>query len=618
MTGSEEVSLKYYELCCTLLHKWGFSNSNNREEMNAAANETGASYDELRSILKHLRAKYLNGYNNAIKNGKFEGDFFTYYRGNKRPRGRPPSTPGEGKPAVPRLTAAERAELRAARYAATGAGDLFGSHEDGGEEGGKRQPRVRMPSARARKPNAPYEPSMEGSKQGGQGRGRKSGSGKNQPAAKRSRAAGGGAYAAAAAAAAGGGGGGQPQNWATMEAWAYDGASSSAYSYHHSRYPPSGAGAGADPLSQLVAAAEKEQPGGGKGAGKGKGRSVSPVLDDHGLLLLNLKARAQPFLRRESSEASVGGAPIAPLAPLAPLPPPPPPPHPVAAAAAAAAPFPPTYTHTHTHTQPQMMDNMAMATTITTHPFQRQSSIGSQSDEREYAHNHSLLNASLGVTTVEGGSVCSTASTHHTHGPVPTHTHTHIHAATAAGALSFPMGSTGTYVAPPRMVSAYIPPSYPPQAPTHTHTHTHQQQTQADMLHASFSSTTSSLSAPGGPAGSNSNSVSPMDVSSTNTHTHTHTQKSTHQPFCSNMGVQTASEEASNNNTHTHTHTTKSLETDGGAPMHNTQADTNTHTQQDRAAADLFVSFIQRSSSHNSNSSSTSTASSATATTSMA
>jgi hypothetical protein len=70
MTASEELSLRYYEICCTLLHRWGFSSSNNRVEMNEACASSGASYDELRSILKHLRAKYLSGYNSAVKSGE--------------------------------------------------------------------------------------------------------------------------------------------------------------------------------------------------------------------------------------------------------------------------------------------------------------------------------------------------------------------------------------------------------------------------------------------------------------------------------------------------------------------------------------------------------------------
>lgn len=69
MTASEELSMRYYEVCCALLHRWGFAAQNNREEMNAACADSGASYDELRSILKHLRAKYLAAYNAAVKSG---------------------------------------------------------------------------------------------------------------------------------------------------------------------------------------------------------------------------------------------------------------------------------------------------------------------------------------------------------------------------------------------------------------------------------------------------------------------------------------------------------------------------------------------------------------------
>ncbi len=70
MTASEELSLRYYEVCCKLLHRWGYSNSNNRADMDAACADSGATYDELRSILKHLRAKYLGTFNNAVKNGE--------------------------------------------------------------------------------------------------------------------------------------------------------------------------------------------------------------------------------------------------------------------------------------------------------------------------------------------------------------------------------------------------------------------------------------------------------------------------------------------------------------------------------------------------------------------
>ena len=63
--------MRYYEVCCTLLHRWGFAAQNNRADMDVACADSGASYDELRSILKHLRAKYLAAYNSALKSGAF-------------------------------------------------------------------------------------------------------------------------------------------------------------------------------------------------------------------------------------------------------------------------------------------------------------------------------------------------------------------------------------------------------------------------------------------------------------------------------------------------------------------------------------------------------------------
>lgn len=69
MTASEELSMRYYEVCCTLLHRWGFAAQNKRADMDAACPE--ASYEELRSILKHLRAKYLAAYQSALKSGAY-------------------------------------------------------------------------------------------------------------------------------------------------------------------------------------------------------------------------------------------------------------------------------------------------------------------------------------------------------------------------------------------------------------------------------------------------------------------------------------------------------------------------------------------------------------------
>jgi len=128
MTASEELSLRYYEVCCLLLQRWKYSNQNNREDMNEASAESGASYDELRSILKHLRAKYMSGFNNAQKQGRYVGDFYGYYTSTKRPRGRPPTAGGEGGVAraaasVPRVQQQPSAVV--ARFV-TGAGDLVG------------------------------------------------------------------------------------------------------------------------------------------------------------------------------------------------------------------------------------------------------------------------------------------------------------------------------------------------------------------------------------------------------------------------------------------------------------------------------------------------------------
>eukprot|EP00624_Nannochloropsis_granulata_P007717 evm.model.NODE_9116_length_22098_cov_49.488869.1 len=190
--------------------------------MNEASARSGASYDELRSILKHLRAKYMLGFNNAQKQGRYVGDFFGYYTSTKRPRGRPPTAGGEGGVAraaasVPRIQ--QQQSMVAARFV-TGAGDL--AHEGGGVEsgsassspagaverrGGCLPSAPRLPSSRARKAVAPYEPPIANTHSrssstssvataAGAGRGRKGAGSKAQPPVKRSR---GGVAAAAAA-----------------------------------------------------------------------------------------------------------------------------------------------------------------------------------------------------------------------------------------------------------------------------------------------------------------------------------------------------------------------------------------------------------------------------------
>ena len=70
MTSSEVISLRYYEICCALLHRWNFATKNDRDDMNDACRRSGATYEELRSILKYLRVQYLNNYLNACKSGK--------------------------------------------------------------------------------------------------------------------------------------------------------------------------------------------------------------------------------------------------------------------------------------------------------------------------------------------------------------------------------------------------------------------------------------------------------------------------------------------------------------------------------------------------------------------
>lgn len=73
MTASEELSRRFYEIACRLLHRWGFSAANNRADMDKACAASGASYDELRSVLKHLRSKYLPKYQDALKSGRLRG-----------------------------------------------------------------------------------------------------------------------------------------------------------------------------------------------------------------------------------------------------------------------------------------------------------------------------------------------------------------------------------------------------------------------------------------------------------------------------------------------------------------------------------------------------------------
>lgn len=69
MTADERVSILYYEICCSLLHRWNFDRSNVKADMNEMCRQCGATYDELRSILKHLRTKYLQPFRDALRSG---------------------------------------------------------------------------------------------------------------------------------------------------------------------------------------------------------------------------------------------------------------------------------------------------------------------------------------------------------------------------------------------------------------------------------------------------------------------------------------------------------------------------------------------------------------------
>lgn len=69
MTADERVSILYYEICCSLLHRWNFDRSNVKADMNEMCRQCGATYDELRSILKHLRTKYLQPFRESVRTG---------------------------------------------------------------------------------------------------------------------------------------------------------------------------------------------------------------------------------------------------------------------------------------------------------------------------------------------------------------------------------------------------------------------------------------------------------------------------------------------------------------------------------------------------------------------
>lgn len=92
MTTSEEISLKYYRICCALLHRWYFVAHNNRNDISEACSKSGASYEELRSILKYLRAHYVGGFLTARKLGQVSDDLFAYYLSLKQQRRRRTAT----------------------------------------------------------------------------------------------------------------------------------------------------------------------------------------------------------------------------------------------------------------------------------------------------------------------------------------------------------------------------------------------------------------------------------------------------------------------------------------------------------------------------------------------
>lgn len=546
MTASEELSLRYYEVCCLLLQRWKYSNQNNREDMNEASARSGASYDELRSILKHLRAKYMLGFNNAQKQGRYVGDFFGYYTSTKRPRGRPPTAGGEGGVARAAASVPRVQQQQSARFV-TGAGDL--AHElEGSESGSARSSPAgaverrggcmpsapRLPSSRPRKAVAPYEPpvasthsrsSSTSSVITAAGRGRKGAGSKAQPVVKRSR----GGVAAAAAAFSTAGRQQDMQVWEGQEAGSFRYESSHQESWYgnggkegedtdeeydedavvvmmmddssSSSKQREGSGA-ADSLFHLVEAAEKasgkkkcHKKGAGlvgKTAAVAVARAVSPVEDDLGMLLLGLKARPAPFLRRESSLS---------LAPAA----------------------------------------------AVVEPIEAHVSAGSSSNSvNELSPSSNPLQSSLDATTLDGGASMCSLSTHtsssgsnsngsfytgHPHGAPPGHQ-------SMPSRLSYPPMAYHAHAPPPpppHHPHYYHPQHYYPhlynqqqqqqqlqsQHPYHVHHHHQQQQqlyqqqyypqqayqhntsTQADLLHASYPSTVGNFPVPAmpGPAG---------------------------------------------------------------------------------------------------------------------
>lgn len=125
MTADEAKSLEFYETACALLHKWAFG-PNIRSDVEAAAERVGASYDELRSVIKHLRSRYLAVYESRVAKGKFQGDLFAFYSSMRKPRGRP----SVARVARARVSAGMPSPLPGTPYASrhipTGAGEILG------------------------------------------------------------------------------------------------------------------------------------------------------------------------------------------------------------------------------------------------------------------------------------------------------------------------------------------------------------------------------------------------------------------------------------------------------------------------------------------------------------
>jgi len=337
MTASEELSLRYYEVCCMLLQRWRYSTQNNREDMNDACIESGASYDELRSILKHLRAKYMAGFNNAQKQGRFIDDFYGYYTSTKRPRGRPPTAAGgtgNGVKLPSSNIRAQQPSQPASSDMVTGAGDLMvesdsqSSNDGNAPVGGTG--RLRMPSARARKATAPYEAplasthsrSSSSSSASSTSSSRSRKASKSQPLAKRYRH-----------------GSSEMVGYVGPEGNDYD--NLQAYQEKAGRnqaeferidvggstrcrmegkageelededavvvmLAPTGQHERQSSLFGLVTAVE-EASGKTDGNPVAKSRAISPALDDHGLLLLGLKAHPVTFSHAKTSPSTTAG-----------------------------------------------------------------------------------------------------------------------------------------------------------------------------------------------------------------------------------------------------------------------------------------------------------------------